>query len=196
MDPHRLDQQIRFILELDKLKSIYRRTILIDGSRNENSAEHSWHIALMAPLLAEHADSTIDVLKTMKMLLVHDIVEIDAGDTYCYDTAGNVDKAAREQCAADRIFGLLPEDQRAEFRALWEEFEQAQSPEATFANALDRLQPLLNNYHTDGESWRKHNVTSAQVQKRAATIAESSRSLGSFAADLLKAAVEKRYLPQ
>jgi putative hydrolase of HD superfamily len=192
----RLAQQIAFILELDKLKAIYRRTILIDKSRNENSAEHSWHIALMVPLLAEHANQKIDVLKTMKMLLAHDIVEIDAGDTYCYDPAGNLDKSAREQCAADRIFGLLPEDQRQEFRALWEEFEQSQTPEAQFANALDRLQPLLNNYHIQGQSWKKHNVTSAQVQKRAAKITDASKSLGAFAEELLRSAVDKGYLPQ
>jgi putative hydrolase of HD superfamily len=196
MDVPRLEQQIAFILELDKLKSIYRRTILIDKSRNENTAEHSWHIALMVPLLAEHANEKIDVLKTMKMLLVHDIVEIDAGDTYCYDATGYVDKADREHRAADRVFGLLPDDQRDEFRSLWEEFEANQTAEARFANALDRLQPLLNNYHTHGESWIKNGATSTQVYKRAAKITAASNSLGTFAENLIRDAVENGILPE
>ncbi|HEX8521700.1 MAG TPA: HD domain-containing protein [Tepidisphaeraceae bacterium] len=194
MTPDRLEAQLRFILELDKLKSVYRRTILLDRSRNENSAEHSWHIALMAALLAEHAGEKVNVLKTMKMLLVHDIVEIDAGDTYCYDASANVDKATREQRAAERTFGLLPEDQRDELAALWEEFEAGTSAEARFAHAMDRLQPLLNNFHTGGESWQKHGVTSAQVSQRAAAIAEASPALGGFAQKLLHDAVERGYL--
>ncbi len=164
MNSDRLDAQLRFIVELDNLKSVARQTILLNRSRRENSAEHSWHVALMVPVLAEYTGERIDVLKTMKMLLVHDVVEIDAGDTYCYDAAAHADKATREQAAADRIFGLLPAEQHAEFRALWDAFEQAKSPEAKFANALDRLQPLLNNYYTQGERWKFHKVKAAQVQ--------------------------------
>ena len=194
MDDGRLRRQINFIVEIDKLKNVYRRTILIDRSRNENSAEHSWHIALMAALLAEHAGPGVDAAKVMRMLLVHDLVEIDAGDTYCYDRNGNTDKSDRERRAADRIFNLLPSDQAQEMRALWEEFEARETPDAKFANALDRLQPLLNNFHTNGESWQKHGVTVTQVQKRAAAIAEASPALGEFARGLLSDAVERGFL--
>src|SRR6056297_294642 len=159
MDWQRLEQQVAFILEIDRLKTIYRRTYLTDTSRFENSAEHSWHIAVMAMLLAEHANTLeVDQLRVIKMLLIHDLVEIDAGDTFAYDTAAHADKAAREQAAADRLFGLLPADQAAEFRALWDEFESRQTPEAKFAGALDRLQPLLHNLYTHGRSWREHGV--------------------------------------
>jgi putative hydrolase of HD superfamily len=194
MTSDRLEQQIRFIVEIDKLKSVYRRTILIDKSRNENSAEHSWHIALMVLLLAEHANEKIDVMKVIKMLLIHDLVEIDAGDTYCYDPASNLDKSDRERCAADRIFGLLPEDQRDQLRRLWDEFEEQASPEARFAHAMDRLQPLLNNFHSQGESWQKHNVTIAQVQKRAAAINHASAALGAFAEQLIADARDHGFL--
>jgi len=194
MDPDRLAQQIRFIVEIDKLKSVYRRTILIDKSRNENSAEHSWHIALMVPLLAEHASAKIDMLKTMKMLLVHDLVEIDAGDTYCYDATAHGDKADREEKAAKRIFALLPPDQRDELHALWEEFESQKTHEAQFANALDRLQPLLNNFYTEGESWKKHEVEVGQVLARIRPLMDASGSLARFAEQLVHSAREKGYL--
>ena len=141
----RFEQQLRFIVEIDRLKNVLRRTLLTDASRRENSAEHSWHIALMAPLLAEHACEPVNVERVMRMLLVHDIVEIDAGDTFAYDANGNADKAERERRAADRLYGLLPDDQARELRAAWEEFEAAESAEARFAHALDRLQPLLQN---------------------------------------------------
>jgi putative hydrolase of HD superfamily len=162
----RLDQQLSFITELDKLKSVIRQTLLTDMSRRENSAEHSWHLATMAILLQEYAEEPVDLQRTMKMLLVHDVVEIDAGDTFAYDTAGYVDKDAREQKAAERIFGLLPPEQDAELRGLWEEFEARQTPESKYANALDRLQPLLHNTRTEGGTWRIHNVTKDKVIKR------------------------------
>ena len=139
----RLKQQLQFLLELDKQKEIGRQTYLADGSRKEGDAEHAWHMAIMAFLLADYANEKIDVLKTIKMILMHDVVEIDAGDTYAYDTEGNKTKKLREEKAADRIYGMLPEDQRNECRALWEEFEAMETPEAKFANTLDKVQPML-----------------------------------------------------
>jgi len=162
----RLHQQLSFVVELDKLKSVFRQTLLIDTSRRENSAEHSWHLATMAVLLEEYAEEPVDLLRTIKMLLVHDVVEIDAGDTFAYDTAGYLDKDDREQKAAERIFGLLPAEQCQEFRQLWEEFEARQTPESKYANALDRLQPLLHNERTQGGTWRIHKVTKEKVIKR------------------------------
>lgn len=162
----RIAQQLAFIVEIDRLKSVLRRTWLCDHSRLENSAEHSWHLATMAVLLAEHAESSVDVSRVTRMVLVHDIVEIDAGDTYAYDDAANGSREAREQAAAERIFALLPEDQGTELRTLWEEFEARVTPDARYAAALDRLQPLLNNDRSGGGSWRSHHVTRAQVLER------------------------------
>jgi putative hydrolase of HD superfamily len=190
----RLDAQLRFLLEIDKLKSILRRTWLTDKSRFENSAEHSWHVALAAPLLAEYAAEPVDVAKVTRMLLLHDLVEIDANDTFCYDKTANLGKAQREQCAADRIFALLPDDQHAEFRQLWEEFEAAITPEARFANALDRLQPLLNNYHTQGAAWQQHKVRHHQVLDRNRPIEAIAPKLWQYVKDLLDDAVTKGYL--
>ena len=153
--PESLPQQIDFILEIDRLKSVLRRTSLLDHSRRENTAEHSWQIALMAVLLAEYADPQVDINRVVMMLLVHDLVEIDAGDTFIYDEQARVTQADRERRAADRIFGLLPQGQGQRLRALWEEFETRESPEARFASAIDRLQPLLSNYFTKGSSWKK-----------------------------------------
>lgn len=190
----RLACQIDFVLELDRLKTILRRTYLLDGSRHENTAEHSWHLALMAMVLAEHSDQTINILHTLKMLLVHDIVEIDAGDTYIYDTAGNEGKAAREQQAAQRIFGLLPEGQQTQLHALWEEFEARQTPEARFAAALDRLMPLLHNIHTQGRSWQEHGIHAGQVLARNAHIADGSDALWQYAQTLIQEAVANHHL--
>jgi putative hydrolases of HD superfamily len=163
---NRLDQQLSFILEIDKLKTVIRQSLLIDMSRRENSAEHSWHLAMMATVMIEYAPEPIDVLHTIKMLLVHDVVEVDAGDTFAYDTAGYTDKDEREQKAAERIFGLLPPEQGRKLRELWEEFEARSTPESKYANALDRLQPLLHNSRTQGGTWRIHNVTRDKVLKR------------------------------
>ena len=162
----RLDQQLSFLLELDKLKTIQRQSILTDRSRRENSAEHSWHLATMAAVLAEYASAPIDVPKIIRMLLVHDVVEIDAGDTFAFDAAANLDKADRERRAAERVFGLLPPEQATELRGLWEEFEAVATPEAQFANALDRLGPFLQNSATEGGTWRIHNVARSQVMQR------------------------------
>jgi putative hydrolase of HD superfamily len=163
----RLSSQLAFILEIDKLKSILRQS-RISGPvrRQENDAEHSWHIAVMASLFAEYAPAAIDLSRVTRMLLIHDIVEIDAGDTFAYDAAAYADKDERECRAAARLFGLLPADQAAEFRQLWDEFEAAATPESRFANSLDRLQPLLLNSHTGGGSWSFHRVTRSQVLTR------------------------------
>lgn len=191
----RLKKQIKFIIEIDKLKQIKRRTILIDRSRAENAAEHSWHIAVMAALLLEYSnDRGIDLLRVLKMILMHDLVEIDAGDTYCYDDEGAGDQAERERLAAERIFNMLPQDQAREYRALWNEFEAHKTPEARFAGALDRLQPLLNNYHTGGISWRDNNVNSAQVVSRNKAIEEGSATLWDYAANMIDDAVSRNLL--
>ena len=166
----RLTRQLSFLIEIDRLKNVIRQTSLCDGSRRENSAEHSWHLAMMALVMAEHAEAEIDVALVMKMLIVHDLVEIDAGDTFAYDAAGYVGKDERERAAAERLFGLLPSDQAPELRALWDEFEAGESAEARYANALDRLQPLLANHHSRGGSWRAHGVSRAQVIRRMAPI--------------------------
>lgn len=165
-DKERLQKQLDFVLELDKLKSVKRQSYVADGSRRENDAEHSWHLALMAMLFGEYANERTDILQVMKMVLIHDAVEIDAGDTYAYDEAGNATKRQREEKAADRIFSLLPEDQAGEMRELWEEFEANETPEARFANALDRVQPIMLNDWTGGKAWREHKVAASQVLNR------------------------------
>jgi len=194
-DHNRLRKQIQFILEIDKLKKIVRQSPLIDRSRKENDAEHSWHIALMAVLLIEHAEEkTIDILHVVTMLLMHDLVEIDAGDTFCYDEAGNANKLERETKAADRIFNLLPEDQAAYFRSLWDEFEAKHTAESKYAAAMDRLQPLLHNYNTEGGTWKEHQVHKDQVINRNHPIADGSTFLWEYAAGLIDNAVVKGYL--
>ena len=190
----RLANQLLFILEIDRLKSVYRRTYLVDGTRSENSAEHSWHLALMAMVLAEHANKPLDVGKVIRMVLIHDIVEIDAGDTYIYDEQG--DKAEREQQAATRIFGLLPPDQEREFRELWEEFEGGETPEARFASALDRFMPQLHNYHTQGRSWKEHGITAERVLSRNVEIAGGSVTLWEFTQTLIEQAVAEGLFPE
>jgi putative hydrolase of HD superfamily len=192
----RLTRQIAFLLEIDKLKSIFRRTYLLDETRHENSAEHSWHLAMMALVLSEHANVPVDPLRVLRMLLVHDIVEIDADDTYIYDTVGAQDKAEREQEAAQRIFGLLPPDQETEMHALWEEFEARATPEARFAAALDRLMPMLHNAHTQGRSWREHGIVSSQVLDRNSHIAEGSESLWDYARSVVQEAIRQGFLPE
>ncbi|MGI9182935.1 MAG: HD domain-containing protein [Longimicrobiaceae bacterium] len=162
----RLTRQLDFIWEIDRLKGILRQTRVLGGERRENSAEHSWHLAVMAVLLGEYAAPGADVLRVVKMVLIHDLVEIDADDVFCYDAAATVGKAERELRAAERIFGLLPQDQERELRALWEEFEAGETPEARFAVALDRLQPLIENYHSEGGTWRIHGIARDQVLAR------------------------------
>jgi putative hydrolases of HD superfamily len=164
--PNRLSQQVAFIIEIDRLKQILRQTYISDQSRPENTAEHSWHIALMATVLMEYAPPGTDLLHATKMLLIHDLVEIDAGDTFAFDTVGNQNKAAREELAAERLFGLLPPDQGQELRSLWEEFEAQQTPTAQFAAALDRIQPLFLNQQNQGGTWRKYSITRDRVVER------------------------------
>ncbi|MEB3212073.1 MAG: HD domain-containing protein [Leptolyngbyaceae bacterium] len=190
----RFKQQLQFIIEIDKLKSILRQTLLMDGSRRENSAEHSWHIALMAVLLAEYAPEPVDVLRVMQMLLIHDIVEVDAGDTFCYDAEGHQDKAEREAAAAKRLFGLLPTDQRDTFHRLWHEFEDGETVEAQFAAALDRMQPFLHNQQTQGGTWRLHGIRRSQVIDRMMPIKQGMPDVWSWIETAIDECVEAGYL--
>ncbi|MEM7029086.1 MAG: HD domain-containing protein [Chloroflexota bacterium] len=190
----RLKQQIDFIIEIDKLKGIVRQTHLVHVERQENVAEHSWHLAMLAMTLAEHANEPVDVSRVMKMVLIHDIVEIDAGDTFAYDTTGGLDQAEREQKAADRLFNLLPSDQATEYRALWNEFEARQSPDAKFAKALDRLMPLMHNYFSQGKGWKQHGIRHDQVMNYNRHMHEGSETLWHYAQSFIKDAVEKGYL--
>jgi putative hydrolase of HD superfamily len=192
----RLKKQIEFIEEIDKLKQVFRQTVLIDKSRNENSAEHSWHLALMAILLKEYSREPVNLEKVIKMVLIHDLVEIDAGDTFCYDEKANLDKADREQRAAARLFGMLPEDQGREIRELWEEFEECETPEARFAAALDRLQPLIHNTRTQGHTWIMGNVTSDKVFARCSKIKDASDTLWNYTTELIREAIESGLLKQ
>lgn len=196
MDDERFNKQIKFIEEIDKLKHICRKTLLMDGSRYENDAEHSWHLGVMAILLSEYSSEHIDLLRVIKMVLIHDIVEIDAGDTYCYDCEGNLDKREREEKAAERLFGILPADQAAELRALWEEFEECKSPEARFAASLDRFQPLLHNYRTEGTSWKEHGITKDMVLDRNSLISEGAPRLWSYVGKVLDESVNRKYLKE
>ena len=174
---NRLEQQLQFILEIDKVKKIIRQTPLSDASRKENDAEHSWHIALMAYLLKEYVEEPVEVSKVMLMVLIHDLVEIDAGDTYAYDEEGAKTKDERERKAADRIFGLLPEDQGVYLKALWEEFEAYETAEAKYAHLLDNFQPLLLNDAAGGISWTEHQVKKSQIYKRNEKVEETSATI-------------------
>ena len=194
MGDERLDRQVGFILEIDKLKTIIRQSYLIHAERQENSAEHSWHVAVMALLLAEYAEERLDLSRILQMLLIHDIVEIDAGDTYCYDEVDKLEKARREQQAAKRIFGLLPQDQSEKLHALWQEFEAGSSREAQCANAVDRFMPILHNYYTQGRSWRAHGVTKEKVIAHNRRIQHFSPRLWQWLNRLLEDAVAKGYL--
>jgi 5'-deoxynucleotidase YfbR-like HD superfamily hydrolase len=195
MDLDRLTQQIRFVAEVDKLKHIFRQTFLIGGERRENDAEHSWHLTLLAIIIAEHAnEKNLDLLRVLKMLIIHDLVEIDAGDTFAYDTARRVDQHEREARAAERIFGLLPADQTREIRGLWDEFEARATAEAKFAAAVDRFQPMLLNCLTEGAAWQKHGVKRDQVIARNRHIAEGSTALWTYAAKMIDEAVANGHL--
>lgn len=162
----RFQKQLNFFLEIDKVKNIFRMTSIADGSRRENDAEHSWSLAIMAFLFAEYMEDEVDILKVMKMVLIHDLVEIYAGDTFCFDVVGMEDKEEREQASADKIFGLLASDQGQELRTLWEEFEACETREAEYAAMLDRLQPLIMNYVNEGGTWAQHDISVEQVYKR------------------------------
>lgn len=187
----RLEKQMSFLLELDKMKNIYRQTYVLHEDRHENDAEHSWHLALLVIILAEYANEPVDLKTVMETVLIHDIVEIDAGDTYAYDDLGNATKAEREQKAADRLYGLLPEEQGKRLRRLWEEFEAQSTPEARFAAALDRIQPLTLNYTKKGKSWKEHGTKRSQAEKRMQAVSEGSQILGEIASEIIhRAAAE------
>jgi putative hydrolase of HD superfamily len=190
----RLAQQIAFIAECDKLKEIFRQTINTQSRRPENDAEHSWAFALCVLVLAEHANEKIDVLRVLKMALIHDLVEIDAGDTFAYDLQAAAQQHEREARAADRIFGLLPADQAQEFRALWDEFEARDTPEAKFAHACDRFQPMLLNARTEGGSWRAHGITLDRARRRGGPVADGSQALWEQIEELLREAAAAGHL--
>ena len=181
----RLKRQIEFLLETDKMKTVGRQTYIANATRKENDAEHSWHLALMAVLLKEYANEEVDLAKVIPMVLLHDLVEIDAGDTYAYDQAGLATQRARETKAADRIFGMLPEDQGTKFRNLWEEFEAYETAEAKFAHVLDNCQPLLLNDASGGKSWKEHTVHKSQIYKRNEHTAEGSREIWEYMQQLI-----------
>ena len=191
MDKERFEKQVAFILEADKEKNILRQTHLSGHGRQENDAEHAWHMAMMIYLLKEYANEPIDLAKTMMMALIHDIVEIDAGDTYAYDTAAMETQAERERLAAERIFGMLPDDQRDELRGLFEEFEAGETPEAKFARTMDNMQPLLLNNSNDGGDWREHQVTKTQIMKRHARNQLGSEVIGKFTKELIEENIRK-----
>ncbi|MCD7932418.1 MAG: HD domain-containing protein [Tannerellaceae bacterium] len=193
MISERLAKQIEFIKEIDKVKYILRKTKLINSDRNENDAEHSWHLALMAIVLAGHSNEPVDVLKVVKMLLIHDLVEIDAGDTFIYDTQKNHSNTEEERLAANRIFGLLPSDQAEEFIELWEEFEVWKTQEAKFARSMDRLEPLLQNYSNNGGTWREYEISYNTVYEKKKIVREGSETLWSFVENLLNESVEKGF---
>ena len=187
----RIEQQAAFAVEIDKVKNIFRQTWLADGSRKENDAEHAWHAALMAVLLAEYSNEPIDILKVVKMLLLHDLVEIDAGDSYAYDEAAQATAHEREQKAADRIFGMLPKDQRQEFRGLWDEFEEYETPEARFAHVMDNFQPLLLIDAADGKGWKEHQVKRANIEKRNRKTSKGSKRINEYIEQIIDRNIEK-----
>jgi putative hydrolase of HD superfamily len=196
MNLERLSRQISFLAECDKLKEIFRQTLNTQSRRQENDAEHSWHLALLVIVLAEHSNHRpLDVLRVLKMVILHDLVEIDAGDTFAYDTARMADQYEREARAARRIFGLLPDDQAGEFRTLWEEFETRATPEARFAAAVDRFQPMLLNCLTEGTAWRQHGITCDRVLARNAHVADGAEPLWIYARRMIDDAVARGHLP-
>lgn len=178
----RLTKQLAFLKEIDKMKTVLRRSLILDGSRRENDAEHSWHLALMAMLLEEYAAdrASVDICRVLRMVLVHDLVEVYAGDTFAYDRAGNESKADREREAADKLFGLPPEDQAAELRALWEEFDAMETPSSRYAAALDRLQPFIANLVTEGHTWRRGGIRREQVLRRMDMVRHGAPALWPF----------------
>ena len=188
----RLKKQMEFALEMDKEKGIGRQTYILKGMRKENDAEHGWHLGLMTMLMAEYADEKIDIRRTVEMVIIHDVIEIDAGDTYAYDDAANATKAERERKAADRIFGMLPDDQAKYFMDLWLEFEEASTPEAKFANAMDSVQPVMLNHVSDGLAWREHKVAASKVRDRAVRkIKPGSQKLYEMVLDIIDENVKK-----
>jgi len=194
MDTEDLIRQVEFIKEIDKIKFIQRKTKLIGSNRHENDAEHSWHLAMMTLVLAQHADKPVNILRVLKMVLIHDLVEIDAGDTFIYDTEKNHTNTDQERLAAKRIFGILPDHQAEEFLAIWEEFELGTSDDAKFARAMDRFEPLLQNTSNDGGTWAEFNVPYEKVYQKKKVIKEGSASIWNYAEHLINESVEKGIL--
>ena len=190
----RLQAQLNFMVEIDKLKNVQRRNMLMDGSRLEDTAEHSWHIAVMAGILQEYSHEPVNMEHVLLMLLVHDIVEIDAGDTYAYDETGNMDKETREHAAADRLFGLLPQDQCRDYKALWLEFEAMQTAESRFANTIDRLLPVFHNYTSGGSVWITHQIKKSQVLKRIQPMQNGSETLWQATMQIVDQAIRDGYI--
>ena len=193
----RLERQLEFLIEADKMKSVFRQTLVMDKSRQENDAEHSWHIALMALTLHEYAaHGGVDINRVLRMALLHDLVEIYAGDTFAYDADGAKDKQQREEAAADKLFSLLPPEQSREFRALWEEFDAMKTPDSMYAAAIDRLQPFISNYKTDGHTWIRHKVTAEQVYARMAPVKDALPALWEFVERVIRESCGKGHLAE
>lgn len=193
----RFEKQVKFLTEIDKMKSVYRRTVLIDKSRREDDAAHSWHFAVTAMLLYEYcADKSVDIERVIRMALVHDLIEIYAGDTFAYDDAGNAGKQQREKAAADKLFAILPKEQGEEIRALWEEFDAEQTPDAKYACAIDRFQPFLNNIMTEGHTWKEGGVTRAQVCRRMEPIRTAMPGVWAFVEKAVGDCVKKGYIQE
>lgn len=190
----RLEKQLLFLMEIDRQKEIVRQTYLADGSRKETDAEHAWHMAVMCLILSEYANEPIDVARTVMMLLTHDLVEIDAGDTYAYDVEGNATKKERELRAAERIYGLLPQEQGEYLRALWDEFEAMETPEARFANTLDKIQPVLLTAQAQGKSWKEHGVRESQIMGRNARTHEGSEVLWNHVREIIEKSIEAGFI--
>lgn len=197
MDSEKLVKQIEFIVEIDKLKRVFRQNVVIGTKQQENDAEHSWHLAVMAIILSEYSSTKeLNILRVLKMLLIHDLVEIHAGDTFCYDVQGNADKLDREIKAANKLFSILPSDQAQEMMDLWQEFETMATPEACFAASLDRLQPLLLNYHTYGHTWKKPGISSEKVLQRNKVLEDNAPQLWKYVKELIKDCIQKGYLKE
>ena len=193
-EKERFTKQIEFLVEMDKMKNIWRMTRVLHEDRAENDAEHAWHLAMLALVLSEYANEPVDLKTVLATVLIHDVVEIDAGDTYAYDTEGYKTKEAREKQAADRLFGMLPEDQGTYLRRLWDEFEAQSTPEARFADSLDRVQPLLLNYCKHGETWVQNGIRREQVEARNQPTYDGSKVLGDLAMELIRRAAEEGLL--
>ena len=194
LDNERLKAQIEFLVEIDKMKNVFRRTVLIDGSRRENDAEHSWHFAMLALILNEYCSEEIDVSKVIKIALCHDLVEVYAGDTFAYDSEGHKDKKQREAEAAEKLFAILPDDEGEFIKSLWLEFENKETPEARFANVCDRFQPLIHNYLTNGHTWKEGDVHAPQVLERMSVIKETAPELWKAVTGIVDESVKKGIL--
>lgn len=194
--PKKLQQQMIFIAEVDKLKNIFRRTILTDSSRRENDAEHSWHLALMAIVLEEYAAEPVNLGRVLAMVTVHDLIEIYAGDTFAFDAAANQDKAQREQAAAEKLFGMLDQEQGHKFRQLWEEFDAMNTADSRFAASLDRIQPFMHNVLTEGHTWKLGSVTKEQVYRRMAPVKTGTPALWPWLESQVASAIEKGWIKE